>query len=137
MPALNIPRRLQLTAVPSPLFEITTEQAGNCLILNLRGELDLSECRTLKRALDDAEGGGADTVVLDLAELSFLDAAGLELLLVECRHWHADGRWLLLTRGRGSVATLFRVTAAEDALPFMAEDVGPAAVEAQGAKAVA
>lgn len=138
MPTISPPPpRLQLAAVPSPLFEIAVEEAGNCLILSLRGELDLNECRTLEGALDDAEEGGADTVVLDLADLSFLDAAGLELLLAECRRWAANGRWLLLTAGRGTVANLFRVTGVEAVLPFMSDDFRSTAAEAQEVKAVA
>ena len=118
--------------VPAPLFEINVVEQGDALILHLEGELDFHACPRLARAFGDATTSGAETLLLDIEELTFLDVAGLELLLAESRRWAGTESRLMLTRGQGGVAELFRITGLEAVLPFAAESSGPREPHAAG-----
>lgn len=80
--------------------------------LRLVGELDLSTVGLLERALD-ALPGGAD--VLDLEELSFMDASGLRVLERHARSLDGSSP-LVLENVPAHVRRLFELTGA-DRLP--------------------
>ncbi len=50
-------------------------------VLHLRGELDLGSAPTLAGLLEDIEVDGAGGVVLDLADVTFVDSSGLKVVL--------------------------------------------------------
>jgi stage II sporulation protein AA (anti-sigma F factor antagonist) len=67
--------------------------------VTVRGELDIATKPVLERALiEQARIGGP--VVLDLRELTFIDATGLELLLRTNADARRDGRELQLIPGQ-------------------------------------
>ncbi len=57
-------------------YEVVDER-GNHLVL-LRGELDVLNCESLERELDDI---AHSTVIVDLSGLTFIDAAGINALV--------------------------------------------------------
>jgi anti-anti-sigma factor len=68
-------------------FRVEVARRGRRARVTVRGELDIATKPVLERALiEQARIGGP--VVLDLRELAFIDAQGLELLL----HRDADAR---------------------------------------------
>ncbi|MGH8987979.1 MAG: STAS domain-containing protein [Acidimicrobiales bacterium] len=81
--------------------------------IRLHGELDLAETDMLASVLDDAVGS---TVIVDLADLSFIDATGLSALAAAKWRAHADGRRLLIRGARGFVRTVFQLGDLEDLL---------------------
>jgi anti-sigma B factor antagonist len=61
--------------------------------LTLRGELDQSTTETLRTAIDDLITDGARFIVLDLADVSFLDSTGLRAILAAAQTLRdRDGR---------------------------------------------
>ena len=78
------------------------------------GELEFNELSNLELALAEAKASGADRIVLDLDELTFIDSAGLETLV---RAHRRDDDRLTFTRGRGHVAEMLRLTALDRTLP--------------------
>src|SRR5438309_1513035 len=61
------------------------EQAGSRAVVALDGELDFSEAHTLAAALLAAEREEPRHLVVDLAELTFIDAAGMRVLVEAAR----------------------------------------------------
>lgn len=103
-----------------PLFTLDATEEGETFLIRVRGELDLSQRPQLDRALTEAEASGARWILLDLEELTFIDASGLHTLLTASHRSATNGSRLRLTRGRGEVAAMFRLTALDQTLPFRA-----------------
>jgi anti-anti-sigma factor len=66
---------------PRPGFDVRSDQGGEIEILSLRGELGIGSVSQLQPALEEAMLRDGP-LVIDLAEVSFLDSQGLYALLV-------------------------------------------------------
>jgi anti-anti-sigma factor len=60
---------------------IKVAKEGDTYVIRVEGELDLFERPRLERALRKAEGSHVTRILLDLEELTFIDAAGLSALV--------------------------------------------------------
>jgi anti-anti-sigma factor len=60
---------------------VTTRQCGRGVVVHCQGELDLASVPHLQSALAHLPGPATDTVVIDLAEVRFLDCAALRVLV--------------------------------------------------------
>jgi anti-sigma B factor antagonist len=105
-------------AFSPPLFGLSTARENDTYAIRIEGELDLFERPRLERALHDAEASNAVQILLDLEDLTFIDAAGLSTLVMAWRRSVTGGNRLRVTRSRGSVAAMFRLTALDTVLPF-------------------
>ncbi|MEV0373013.1 STAS domain-containing protein [Streptomyces sp. NPDC050636] len=85
--------------------------AGTTTVLELRGELDIFAVAVLSDRLDDLTGGRPD-LLLDLRAVTFMDCAGLSLLVRAGQRTRDRGGRLRLTgvAAGGSVARLLRMT---------------------------
>lgn len=102
-----------------PLFAITAAEKGNSYVICVEGELDLSECARLEHALREAEASHSIRILLDLEKLTFIDAAGLSVLVKAWRRSVSNGDRLRVSRGRDNVAHMFHLTALDTVLPFI------------------
>ena len=86
-----------------------------CLLLELRGELDLSTARELPRK---AYSGRRDLnmVLVDLGELTFCDCSGLRALLAFRRIHEAHGRSVVIVRATPAVWRLLQLCGVSDRL---------------------
>jgi anti-anti-sigma factor len=91
---------------PAPFSVVSLEHARG---LRLVGELDLSTVEALRAVLDTLP---ADANVLDLAELSFMDASGLHALEQYASSLNGAGP-LVLEHVPAQVRRLFQITGAE------------------------
>lgn len=105
-----------------PTLNIDAEQGGAAYVIRVRGELDMAGCPALERALEEAENSQGGPILVDLEELTFVDGSGLESLLVASRRSATNGDRLRMTRGKGEVARLFRLTAVDRTLPLVAAE---------------
>jgi anti-sigma B factor antagonist len=63
-------------------LEVARAEAGGVPVLRLRGRLTLGEgSRDLRRTISDIAAEGHKSVLLDLAELSYIDSSGLGALV--------------------------------------------------------
>jgi anti-anti-sigma factor len=75
-----------------------------------------------REAIEQAESGPANLLVLDLSELEFIDSTGLEVVLRAARRAHDDGRRLIVQRPSSYVRRLLAMTAIDQSLDVV-EDV--------------
>lgn len=101
-----------------PLFAIHAEEDDDIYVIRVEGELDRAGCHRLEHALREAEVSHTIRILLDLEELTFIDAAGLGVLVAAWHRSMADSNRLQVTPGRGTVADMFRLTALDLLLPF-------------------
>ena len=69
-------------------FQVTVERIDDRCVVVFRGELDLHAAGDLGRAIDQVRDAG-QPVVIDFAETTFMDSAGIKLLL---EAYVAEGR---------------------------------------------
>lgn len=100
------------------VFRIDTAQQTGGYVIRIEGELDAGGCRDLELALAAAEQAQAGRIILDLEELTFIDAAGLTTLLEASRRSASNGNRLQMTRGNGHPADMFRLTGLDLTLPL-------------------
>ncbi len=65
----------------SELASIEAEQKGSWFLLRLHGEIDISNARELAAAIEAAVPNGTPTIAVDLTHVSYLDSAGVKLLM--------------------------------------------------------
>ncbi|MGH2954762.1 MAG: STAS domain-containing protein [Solirubrobacterales bacterium] len=104
---------------------IATVRDGDTYVVRATGELDLSNCAQFDREVRAAEVSDAARILLDLDGLQFIDSAGLTMIRRAMMRNERTGR-LRITRGRGYVADLFRLTAFDQTLPFAGMQETPA-----------
>jgi anti-anti-sigma factor len=104
--------------VPVPLFEIEVTVDRDVVVVRVKGELDLAGRSRLDGVLADSEAGEARRIVLDLDQLTFIDAAGLYGLDAASARSADSGSRMRMTRGKGEVASIFRLTSLDRTLPF-------------------
>jgi anti-anti-sigma factor len=98
------------------ILEVNELREAARVRLVLRGELDLATAdlvaARLRRLREHRE-----TVVLDLDELEFLDAAGHGVILRAAHDARSDGWAFTVTRGSAPVRRLFGLLDLDDLLP--------------------
>jgi anti-sigma B factor antagonist len=88
-------------------------------VVTLRGELDITQAAELGRALAAAAIRGP-RIIVDLAELTFIDCAGLSVLVAAQRTARGAGADLVLAAVQQSVARLLCLTNRVGVLPVFA-----------------
>jgi anti-anti-sigma factor len=101
-------------------FEVVRHEAApGVVVLAPAEELDLGSVPRLEAAVSEALRSGTDHLVLDLAQLTFVDSSGLRMFLALCQRAKAENWQLTLTRPSAPVRTLFEITGAGADLPLV------------------
>lgn len=102
-------------------FGVAISSIGSTRTVTTTGELDLSNVGTLSGVLDDLYREGAETIVLDLGLLDFIDSSGLALLVLSHKRFNLSGGdccLRLLPAQADSVRRTFALTGLDEGLPF-------------------
>ncbi|MET1072878.1 MAG: STAS domain-containing protein [Umezawaea sp.] len=91
-------------------LQVRSEARGPWKVVVVSGELDAETVPTLADHLERAAPEPAGRVVVDLADLSFMDSTGLALMVDWHRRFKAAGGHLRLASLRPAVHKLFRLT---------------------------
>jgi anti-sigma B factor antagonist len=103
------------------LLRIEEDRDGSDrLVLRLRGEIDMSTAPLLKDRLEQARDQ-SKSVVLDLAELDFIDSSGLRLFIAARLGAQQDGWSVELINPGHNVRRLFEVSGLDGRLFFEPE----------------
>ena len=104
---------------PSPPLSISTAIEESGCVIRVEGELDLAGCPKLGEALESAQETAGGAILVDLEELTFIDAAAMEYLLLASRRSASNGNRLRITQGSAPVARMFRLTGLDAVLPLV------------------
>jgi anti-sigma B factor antagonist len=91
-----------------PGFKVDVRREGERTIVAPSGEIDLGSAGALRSALQRAREAGP--LVLDLAEVTFMDSVALGLVIEEHRRAEREGGEFRLRRGSEQVQRLFDLT---------------------------
>lgn len=92
---------------------------GDVWLILLSGELDASSAAVLDGAVHAAEASDAKQITIDLREVSFMDSAGLHVLLRASARSRANSNRLRLIGGPRRVQRVIELTNTERLLPFL------------------
>lgn len=101
------------------ILEVQTREQDGAVHLALTGELDLSTVDKVEDELRRVEDGGAETVVLDLTALSFLDSTGLRTIVTADQRARKHGRRLAIVKGPDTVHRVFTITRLDERLDMV------------------
>jgi anti-sigma B factor antagonist len=97
-----------------PLSEVglavDIDERGDALVATVRGVIDLLSTGPLQEQLNTALSHGATRLVLDLAEVTFVDSTGLGLLVSLQRRTRGAGGWLRLVNPRPQLGRMLHTT---------------------------
>ena len=96
---------------------LRSERDGDAHVIELLGELDIAGADYLEQELLSVEASDAESILIDLRGLEFIDSTGIRLLVMAADRCHADGR-LTLLRGPRQVHRVFEITDLVSRLPF-------------------
>ncbi len=85
--------------------------------VQVRGELDIATADQAYEYLRDAVDSQDGPITVNLAELTFCDAAGLGVLARIAGHARRTGRSLRLTAARPELLRIMRITGMDEAFP--------------------
>ena len=91
-------------------IDLKTEDGGGTLVFKLRGSLDLATAPTIRAALSEATEKGSHHLIVDLAQLEFLDSTGLGVLIGAHRRAAERGGSFRLVVTDGPIARLLNIT---------------------------
>lgn len=95
---------------------IAVEQDGDAYVVRLGGELDLYNVEQVRTALLDVAGKAPERLVLDLAEVEFIDSTALGAL-IEARATLPNRRGLLLAAPNLDTRRALQVSGLDRHLP--------------------
>jgi anti-anti-sigma factor len=99
------------------LAEVAVRRQGSSAVARLSGEIDLSNAEVVETEVTRAIGD-ADRVALDLADLDYLDSAGLALLSRLASRLAAEGMLLrLVVPPQAVVRRTLQISGLAEAIP--------------------
>lgn len=93
------------------------ETAG---VIALRGEIDVYTAPLLRQKIVDLVDEGATNLVVDMADVDFLDSTGLGVLVEGLKRVKARGGNLALVASQDKILKIFDITGLNKAFPIHA-----------------
>lgn len=97
-----------------PSLRIESVRYGDTVAVALTGELDLLSAEELDLTIRDAEETDVARIVVDLAEVSFVDSTGLSILLAAKKR--SNGRLSCIPSNHSAVTRLLELTGTTEML---------------------
>lgn len=89
-------------------LEVGTEAFGSATVIDVAGELDLHTAGDLDAALQQARG--AQTLVVDLARVDFMDSTGLSVIVSAIAAARQDGGTIRVVTASDKITKVFTLT---------------------------
>ena len=112
---MSQPDGSQRSDLPAP-FDVDVRPDHHRAFVIPRGELDMASTDCVAEHIDALVSDGFQEIVLDLRQLTFMDSAGVRLLVQQTR---SPDRRVSLIDGNEPVARLFDLTGVRPHLPFL------------------
>ena len=105
-----------MITAPAAPFEVAVATEADEVELVACGELDLVTAPTLADAISSLERLQPPRVLIDFTGITFIDVAGLRVLLDAARRARARGGELVLRRPSPPISRILRITALDQSI---------------------
>ena len=100
-------------------FDINTEELGDSnYVISLAGEVDLYTAPEFKQQLLEVIGQGAQEVVVDFSDTTFIDSTTLGVLVGGVKRLRPDGGRLALVCNDRNITKIFEITGLNKVFPI-------------------
>ncbi len=106
-------------------FHVDVQPVDGQVVVRLHGELDMATAPALHQALAGAFDGAGTSIVIDLANLTFMDSTGIAVLLGACHQADEAGQSLVVRSPRRPVLKAFRLTGVDKILAIEPDETVP------------
>jgi anti-anti-sigma factor len=96
--------------VAEPTLDIRVERDGTQATVWIEGEVEFATAPRLRETLLELAQEGARPVVVDLAEVSFLDSAGISLLIQAKKRLTSGGSDLVLRDPQANIRRVLEIS---------------------------
>jgi anti-anti-sigma factor len=96
-------------------LDVTVAREGDAVVIYVGGEIDMATCEHLRDAIEP-HLGPAQTIVLDLSAVTFMDSSCLPFLVQARGQLTPDGGSLVLRNPSNAARLLLTAAQAEDLL---------------------
>jgi anti-anti-sigma factor len=104
---------------PAPIgFWVTRSDDAAGVVLALHGELDVAAAPQLEKLLEEIRAERHGRVMVELSDLSFVDSAGVSVLIKAKKEAEQEGSQFVLRRPTAQVHRVFAVVGMVDWLMF-------------------
>ncbi|HEY2195426.1 MAG TPA: STAS domain-containing protein [Actinomycetospora sp.] len=118
------PDTLPATGAATALRVVRRQEEPDRMELVLHGELDITTFPIAQREISSVQDQRPAILVLDMAELAYLDSSGIRLVLLAQQHADDSGRKVAVRLGDGQARRLFDMLGLADRFDVL--DAGPA-----------
>jgi anti-sigma B factor antagonist len=99
-------------------LRLSVQHHGDLATIHIGGEIDLATCPQLQAVVVDLVDRGCHQLIVDLERVSFLDCAGIRVLVDARRRVQVHGGSLKLARPRPFVQRVLALTGMTTVLPI-------------------
>jgi anti-sigma B factor antagonist len=99
-------------------LDVTVRTEGSWTVLDVAGEVDLYTAPSLRERLVSVIDAGATRVLVNLAEVGFMDSSGLGVLVGGLKHAKERGGELALVCVDGPVLKVLMITGLDKVFPI-------------------
>lgn len=89
-------------------MDVKVTRLGDAPLLEARGDIDHGNCASLDTALTAVLDAGHTAVLIDLEHVSYIDSAGLSILLSGVRRLRGEG-WLGVVAPNANISRLLEI----------------------------
>ena len=100
-------------------FEVAAEEQPGFCVLEVRGEIDVASAPDFQGSLSELIGRGAEVVVVDLSEVSFVDSTGLGVLVGAETQVRQAGKSLRLVVTQPQIMKLLELTGLDEVFTIL------------------
>jgi anti-sigma B factor antagonist len=97
-------------------FRLQVSSRGGAAVIEVFGELDLATSPALEQELDRVAGEDVPLIIVDLAELGFMDSTGLSVLVRAHQRAEESGQRFGVINSSQQVQRLLTLTGVKDRL---------------------
>lgn len=92
-------------------MKINTENKNGALVISFKGEIDHSATLDVRERIDELiKRGGFDYMVIDLKDISFMDSAGIGLIMGRYKKLRSGNKPLFLRNVSPSVDKILKIS---------------------------
>ncbi len=103
-------------------LDITTTQEAEHMLIQVAGEVDVSNAAELRTALESALADGSAKVEIDFTDVSYIDSTGIGVLVGAAHRAHETGATFTVAHPQKNVARVFDLLGVSEDLHVCADD---------------